>query len=640
MIFRRIFTAVCLAAILISLAAAAVNAGKQHEDPAAIKEDFSGISLLLYYSDLLDMVQQGNLENIGTAINKLDYVSVPANLQKTHSDITGQSVELFQSVKNLASTWQDYSSSLGRVQTEEIQGIISQLSGETARIREHLGSVEQSMNLIDKYLKIESLPPDSSMKTVYQDIVKKISRLEAFVDSVDLQVDQGKNWIESLQATQLSLDVPSTAFFSGEEIKVSGFLAAGATPLAGREIEIRLDHAYYTSVQSDSGGFFKAPVSVPYIYSPEVALQAVFFPGGQDADVYSGTISPLRQLQVAYYQADLRIGTEEKAYPGRDTTITVELDYAPGTPLQSREAEIYLDNSLAAQFFIADSASQNLRLDPAISTGSHTLVVSIKADGRYAPALSVFPLEVIKAVPVLEMVDSGTVLVPGSLFISGKISSEIGPLQNAGVNLNVRGSTASVMTDSEGQFETKMLMGLGTDLLNSQAMKIEIQPEEAWNSPLNITQKIFMVNLPNCAILLVVLAALSYYLPRRFRGRSRKSTVRDYKKTDPSAPEAVLPVPTAAVSRKGGENLIFDLYRFALKLVTALTHAVLKPHQTLREFAGENSPALGKLSRYFVDFTRLIEKLLYSRHKATQNDLQKSRELYESMAKGARHENL
>ena len=85
-------------------------------------------------------------------------------------------------------------------------------------------------------------------------------------------------------------------------------------------------------------------------------------------------------------------------------------------------------------------------------------------------------------------------------------------------------------------------------------------------------------------------------------------------------------------------NPIFDLYRLALKLVTTITRVVLKPQQTLREFARENSQALGPLSRHFNEFTALVEKLLYSRHKQSPEDLRKSQELYTSLEKESRHE--
>jgi hypothetical protein len=639
MIFKRIVTAFCLAAILLSLASTAVSASKYHEDPTAVQENFSGMSLLLYYSGLLDMVQQGNYSDIESAISKLDFANLPAVLKKTNSDLAARGIDLFQSMRSLSIAWQKYRQLIERVQPYEFQPLIEQVSREITKSRENLDSIELSVNVIGKYLKIDSLPPSNGLRVVYEEIIDKITQLKEFVENVDIALEQGQQLIKSRQATNLSLEGPSIALFPGDEAAFSGFLTAGSAPMAGRDIEIRLDNVPFSSVQSDATGFFKGSIKVPYSYIPEMSLQAFYLPADADAGIYQGSVSPIRQLRISFYQADLRIETEDKAYPGRELAFTVKLEYAPGTPLQSREAEIYLDDSLTGKFAIRDSSMQKIQLDPALSIGKHTLTVSIKSEGMYAPVSEKLPLDVTLAVPVLEMATPGTVMVPGKLIISGKVSSETGQMQNARISLEVRNSTAVIKTDDEGRFETTLLLGLGVDLLGNQTISVKVQPEEPWNKSLAISKKIFMVNLPSCAILLVVLAALCYYLPRRFKFRLRKAPVVKKPKYSTPAP-AAQSIQAAADAKEGGDNLIFDLYRFALKIVTAITRAVLKPQQTLREFALENNKALGSLSRYFNDFTRLIERLLYSRHKATDADLKKSRELYDSMNKEARHEDL
>ncbi|MBN1188898.1 MAG: DUF4129 domain-containing protein [Dehalococcoidales bacterium] len=638
MILKRSLAVLCLFALLLGLTSTAVAAGKQHEDPSAIEEDFSGLSLLLYYSDLLDMVQQGNLENIDKAIEKLDYVNTPSELQQTNSDLSSAGKELFQAISTLTSAWQEYSQSLGRLQTDEMQGLMEQMSGEVALIKTNIGSIKQSIGVIEKYLKIESLPASSTLKTVYGEVIGKISQLEMFVEDIDASLDEGKQIIEKLKPADLTLEVPSIDFFPGDKAGFSGLITLESAPLADREIEIRLDGKRYSTVRSDAAGLFRGTVTIPEVYKQSVSLRAVFLPAGADIGVYGGSSSPERNINIKYYRADLRVVTEEKAYPGKSLNINGELEYSAGAPQQPRKAVIYFDGLPEADFSFTDRFSEKIGLDPHVSTGKHTLSVSVEAEGRYAPVSSDAPLEVNLAVPVAELDTPGTVLVPGSLIISGTLRSETGPLQKAVISLKMRKSAVEIRTDDDGHFDTKMLLGLGTDLIGNQTVEVQVQPGEPWNAPLIISTKIFVINLPNCAVLLVVLAALSYYLPRLYKRRFKKPGVRDQKPAVFPVLEAVPDVRAGPGIKEHGDSTIFDFYRFAIRLVTAVTRAVLKPHQTLREFAEENSTALGKLSRYFSEFTRLIEKLLYSRHQATDEDLRESRDLYESMDKEVRHE--
>jgi hypothetical protein len=72
---------------------------------------------------------------------------------------------------------------------------------------------------------------------------------------------------------------------------------------------------------------------------------------------------------------------------------------------------------------------------------------------------------------------------------------------------------------------------------------------------------------------------------------------------------------------------IFRLYHRMLKLIQDFTSVVLKPNLTLREFTTQCAPLLGPGHKYMDQFTRLIERLLYSRHSPEPADLEKSREL-------------
>jgi hypothetical protein len=196
-----------------------------------------------------------------------------------------------------------------------------------------------------------------------------------------------------------------------------------------------------------------------------------------------------------------------------------------------------------------------------------------------------------------------------------------------------------VISSSEGDFEVSLEMGAGLSLIGSQAVAIKVQPEEPWNAPLSVTRNIFVVNIMNCGILLMVLLVIGFYLPRRF-----KKWFRGYAGQTPAPVEAVPPgsepvyemqtITESPTLNETGDNQpgsIFDLYRLILKLVQAMTRVLLKPQQTLREYARENSRLLGPLSQYFIEFTLLIERFLYSARKPAREDVENGRRLYQTI---------
>ena len=64
-----------------------------------------------------------------------------------------------------------------------------------------------------------------------------------------------------------------------------------------------------------------------------------------------------------------------------------------------------------------------------------------------------------------------------------------------------------------------------------------------------------------------------------------------------------------------------------LQAIQRSTRYVLKPGQTLREFAGTVGPKLGPAAAPFLALTRFIEKLLYGRDKATAQEVDETRRL-------------
>ena len=84
---------------------------------------------------------------------------------------------------------------------------------------------------------------------------------------------------------------------------------------------------------------------------------------------------------------------------------------------------------------------------------------------------------------------------------------------------------------------------------------------------------------------------------------------------------------------KEPRTAILSLYRVAISLVQKIAKTLLKPGQTLREFAGENGKVLGPAAGYFIELTRMVERLLYSPYRPTEEDVEKSKQLSSNVEK-------
>jgi hypothetical protein len=133
----------------------------------------------------------------------------------------------------------------------------------------------------------------------------------------------------------------------------------------------------------------------------------------------------------------------------------------------------------------------------------------------------------------------------------------------------------------------------------------------------------------------VVLLVLGVYLPSRLRRRLGAYAPR---KAPPPTTELPRPAPAASGdltdnipedSGEGGEprRQVVYWYRFVTNLLARAAKAILKPQQTLREFARECSRVLGPAANYFMALTRILERILYSDYKPTAEDVEKSKQL-------------
>ena len=110
-----------------------------------------------------------------------------------------------------------------------------------------------------------------------------------------------------------------------------------------------------------------------------------------------------------------------------------------------------------------------------------------------------------------------SLLIPGTIGLSGKLYSVVGPLANATITITNGAASKQITTASDGSFTTKIGLGMGLSLLSTQGITLQVRPQEPWNAPLTSTKNIFLINYVTLVLILAVLGALAVYLPRRFK---------------------------------------------------------------------------------------------------------------------------
>jgi hypothetical protein len=199
-------------------------------------------------------------------------------------------------------------------------------------------------------------------------------------------------------------------------------------------------------------------------------------------------------------------------------------------------------------------------------------------------------------------------------------------------------SQVELVSSEDGTFDTEIKMGMGFSLIGSQDLGIQVIPQEPWHATLTTTRNMVVMNMVNCSGILILLVFLAIFLPGRLRGRLRMHSWRRARPAVAIAQPEPAPVYSEtvlvpALPEESGEtdgeprNRIFYWYRLVLRLVQRMSRALLRPQQTLREFARESSRVLGPAAKYFIELTRMVEKLLYSQYRPTEGDVEKSKQL-------------
>jgi hypothetical protein len=607
-----------------------------HEDPETVEEVFA--------PDYLDVMSQMTSEELKAMLAERPLLRISQSLEEVIKNPIASRIYISNMLGNINENLGELGTLIREYGYGENRRLVEEISAQLKQANIELGQIEEATKTTSGKLKVPSASPESTLRMLYDELLESIDKGSGMLGLDEEIVASFSSALagELMDLTQVTLEIEHAVAFVGDNIRFEGVLTSEKESLAGREVVILANSSRYVTVKTDAYGRYQGMLPVPYWYAPELDLQVLYYPQDEDTGVYLTSLSPVVKVKVSFYEASLEVTVENKAYPGLETMVTGRFDYGQSPPPGERRVEIYFDDVLAAAVTAQEAFAQEIKIDPEADVGKHIVTVSSTAVGRYSPVVASAVLNVTRATPILDLSIPKVAMIPGSVGLKGKLYSEVGSLSEASIKMELGKSRVELMSSRDGTFDTKIKAGMGFGLIGSQDLVIQALPQEPWHTPLNTTRSIFMVNVVNCGAFVAILLFLGIYLPGRLRrrlgaypGRTVRPAIATAQPEPAPAFSGKVPVLTAAeesdeASREPRDR-IFHWYRSVVRFLRGVTRAWLGPQQTLREFAQESSRMLGPAAKYFIELTKMVERLLYSQYRPTEKDVENSSQLFHKL---------
>jgi hypothetical protein len=637
--FKKISVSACIVACL-AMVGLPVFAAEPHEDPETARTVFSGMSIFQFYSGTLDFVLIKSQQDIEINIQKAPFANIPPALEDSLNNFVSSAKNLCSLILDLDASVSDIKVLLHESRYQEAAPLISKAFENILLAEGELDVIERATKIAGTEFQLSLAPKGSGILEAYKAVLDRIQRFRDLLKLYRSMVGEQQTEISNrkpLLPTELTLKIKPVEAFVGDTIGVEGTLYTNGKPLADREIDIILNGSRYLTVKTDSQGRYSRALQVPYWYIPVIQVQSLYYPRASDVGIYGSCLSPSASLKVLFYDAILMLQTDKNAYPGRTTSIGGQFDYDSSPSANKRGIEIYLDNTLVRGSEVTNEFTEKLSLSADMKIGKHLITVSVSASGRYAPLATNATLNVKKATPVLTINLPSVALVPGSFVVNGKLDSEIGPVERAHITMIFEGKKIDAVSGDDGTFSATIKNNMGFGLFGSQSLEFMAIPQEPWQATLTTLHKIMTVYIVNCGAFFFILVILGVILPRRIKFRPWTGLKKKPKELTTSQPE-LLPVPSVSATSNIAPNhdnqdisephsRLFYWYRIVIQLIQRASGVLFKPNQTLREFVRDASRATGSSSKFILEFTRIIEKVLYSPYKVTEDDAKSGAQL-------------
>ncbi|MFQ6122390.1 MAG: DUF4129 domain-containing protein [Dehalococcoidales bacterium] len=353
-------------------------------------------------------------------------------------------------------------------------------------------------------------------------------------------------------------------------------------------------------------------------------------------------LDPLMVIKTSFYQPTfLEVSAPEIAYPGLPITISGQVSSTNDNI--ERTIKVLWDNTQLAKETVRDKFSLKITPPPQTSTGEHSLSVVAIPQGRCLGAEKSLSINILRLPIQTDAQVPQLIILPKLVQISGKVTYNFAPVQDARVSLALGQSLSTVKTATDGSFTadisllrlsvptsvsanpffattTTAELPFDLSLVGPRQLTLTIEPVEPWYAPLQIKRWVFTVNPLNIGLMLIASLSLGLLIYSQVRTRLPR---RREEKVIPQPRVRELPAVTPALELKpkftGTRGRILSAYISGLETVEKMTSLSMAAHTTLREFLKTATTRLPTAIKPFTELTTIAEVALYSARKLDEN---------------------
>lgn len=587
-----------------------------HEDPAFAKDSLDPVSLLLFYSNVFDLVAERQYQDAESLLNDLEDVNIPDELQYIIDRYNTLTQELLTTLENQEFLLDEASTLLAEYQVGEAKQKLDDAEAAIHDAQFLLDDIETATNALSDRLGVSAAAAGSHIIQAHDRLQGSVHRPRQLTNELNqLQqslTEKHKAQVRGeLMSTELSLSITPASLFVGDSITASGRLTGDGNPLASRKLTLLLDNKPLV-ITTDLDGSYATNITIPYKYVSTMTLKAVYPASDDDIITYLGCASSPVVVNTSFYPTLLEVLAPETAHPGLPITISGQVSSSDGTI--DRTVQVLLDNTRLAEEMTQGQFNIQITLPLQVSTGKHSLTVIATPQGRYSGASKSLTINIATQIPIqADIQNPRFVLVPKSIEVSGEVRYGQDPLSDAWVELTFKDSSTTVKTSTDGSFSATIDTSFDFSLIGPQELGITIEPSEPRYSPLQVTRRIITINLAIIGLVLVAFVSLGLLVFRRVRTRlSGQREQIAIPEAGLQEPLVVSPVSGASNALSATRGRVLSAYRDGIGIVMKVTGILIAPHTTLREFLNTAATQIPAALKPFTELTLTAENALYS----------------------------
>jgi len=609
---------VLLATILLALISSPIMAANipRHVNPQQVEPELPlDVGLLTVYGAVIDGAVSGDFNGSLHRLKELGRVYVPDNVKYVYdrfNELLDREIRMLNETRAL----------LDDAENELMLGLIADAERDLEGARERLAEIElihsDLMDSSREFSRIIRVP----LSGLQDQLDKLRSLIDRYWDRLRSLLSQVKKLREEMPVeTRLVISVNSTRALVGSSIEVYGRLYDEYwRPLGWRRVTVRIDDLVAGEFTTDTYGYFKGLIRIPYIYRPEARVYAEYIPSGGDVGRFKASRSNIITIDLVYYTPLIHAYANATRLMPAQSIEVVGWVVVEGHPPPSllhvkafgRVATLKLPEG---GFFKIE-----LKVPGSASEGMHEIALYTEPEGVLAPSRKALSISVYR-IPVYLEVERPLIALSGlqnmvRVILYAGEAREVLPMSGE-ISLTAFGSITSYRVNGS-EFLINFTIPLST---SSGVAEVEVgfRPDSpAYRAASTRTSLLVM----NPLLLLVPLPAAVYLAMLGMRRQALSGEA-------PASPAVwgggvgrELPTPSPTPME------ISMIYLEAARIVGEITGVERRVCDTIREYLYRVSDLLGDGVILFGELSYMAEAAIYG---GFQPDLQLAKSLLEEM---------